>query len=248
MIKNSIKYNFNDFTTKNYRNLIQKAKKKYTFSDYHSFNKNKKIILWRHDVDFSVHRALKFAKIDNDEGIIATYFFLLHSKFYNLLEKEITDLVIEIINLGQEIGIHFDTHYYNIKSEEDLKYYLNFEKLFFNELFKKQIKVFSFHILDENILSLNAEKYAGLINVYSEHFQNKVDYCSDSNGYWQYERFEDVLDKNNSRSLQVLTHPSLWQDTVMSPRERVWKCIDGRTSKTKKWYNDTLEFYNRKNI
>ena len=41
------------------------------------------IALWRHDVDYSPHRALALAKLEAAKGISATYFFQRRSAFYN---------------------------------------------------------------------------------------------------------------------------------------------------------------------
>ncbi len=59
---------------------------------YYNFDKlyssGKRYLILRHDVDFSVDRALELAKIENNYGISSTYFFLLHSDFYNIFEKD----------------------------------------------------------------------------------------------------------------------------------------------------------------
>ena len=55
-------YYFDDFTEDNYRQLIKLAKSNYNFIKYEDYNKKGKNLLWRHDIDFSVHRALKLAR------------------------------------------------------------------------------------------------------------------------------------------------------------------------------------------
>ena len=70
-------YHFEDFTEKNYRKLIKLAKKNYVFKFFNSSNKPP-YVLWRHDVDCSVHRALCLAKIEKELGVKSTYFFHLH--------------------------------------------------------------------------------------------------------------------------------------------------------------------------
>ena len=67
-------------------------------------------ILWRHDVDFSIHRASSLAKIENELGVKATYFLKLHSEFYNLFEKSIFEKVVLLFckteNLKTLVGSH----------------------------------------------------------------------------------------------------------------------------------------------
>ena len=82
------KYRFNDFTLDNYKRLLRIAKKNYSFILFNKISYfEKKSILLRHDVEFSVPIALKMAKIEADLGISSTYFVQLHSDFYNALEK-----------------------------------------------------------------------------------------------------------------------------------------------------------------
>ncbi|MEK6578955.1 MAG: hypothetical protein AABZ55_06990, partial [Bdellovibrionota bacterium] len=177
----------------------------------------------------------------------ATYFLLLHSEFYNLLEKDASHCAREIIRNGHNIGLHFDASYYAITSEEQLEKHLRREQALLEDLFEVRIRSFSFHITDPFTMSCMRQSYAGLLNCYSDFFQKEVTYCSDSNGYWRFKRLEDVL-KDNPKKLQVLTHPALWQDKSMSPRERVWRCIDGRAEKTRNWYNKVLKDSVRDNV
>jgi hypothetical protein len=247
-LNNSEKYHFNDFTTENYRQLIRLAKKNYTFRGFYDFNPEERFILWRHDIDFSVHRAAKLAQVEFEEGIRSTYYLLLHSEFYNLLEKEITDLVFNIIRAGHDIGLHFDAGYYNIQNEDLLEQKLNDERNLIQSVFNVPVKSFCFHITNDFTLSCNKPEYAGLVNAFSEFFQKQIPYCSDSNGYWRYRRLEDVLAKAEDKNLQVLTHPGLWQDEVMSPKQRVYRSADLRSEKMKKWYDDVLKKNGRENI
>ena len=242
---NAEKYHFADFTRANYRRLIRMAKEKYTFRSYTDFQKDKRFILMRHDVDFSVHGACKFAQIESEEGISSTYFLLLHSEFYNLLEREITECVREIIGLGHNIGLHFDSHYYGISDQSELERWLAFETKILEQLFGQKISTFSFHITTPFTKSCSKWQYAGLINPYADYFHKNVGYCSDSNGYWRFQRLEDVLQSAKDECLQVLTHPAWWQDVVMSPMERIHYCVDGRAQKTKEWYEKIAEEYKR---
>jgi len=247
-MKKSTKYLFADFTTKNYAHILDIAKERYTFRNFSSFIGNGKFILWRHDVDFSMHRAKKIAQLEKSKNIKSTYFILLHSEFYNLLEKEIFKSVKYILNLGHEIGLHFDHQFYNIQSTGLLNRYLTFEKKFLEELFGIKISTFSFHITNPFVMQCDEESYAGMINCSSKYLKEEVDYCSDSNGYWRFNRLEDMLLRDSAKPIQVLTHPELWQDEVMSPRKRVWRSIEGRAKKTKHWYNQILKQHERKNI
>lgn len=221
------------------------AKENYTFRSYTDLRKDERFILMRHDVDFSIHGACRFAQIESEEGVSCTYFLLLHSKFYNLLEQEIAECVRKIISLGHTIALHFDSHYYGISMQSELEHWLVFEKYILETLFNQEIQAFSFHINTPFTKSCTEWQYAGLINSYAEYFQESVGYCSDSNGYWRFRRLEDVLRSAQDERLQVLTHPAWWQDTVMSPQERIRYCVDGRARKTEDWYENIAREYQR---
>jgi hypothetical protein len=245
---NCERYHFADFTRENYRRLLRLAKQNYVFRSYTDFARDERFIIWRHDVDFSMHSARKLAQIEAEESVRATYFLYLHSEFYNLLEREITDCVWAILALGHRIGLHFDSHYYGINSEAQFAPLLRREKRILEEFFEQEIKVFSIHIPTPFTLRCRQWQYAGLINTNADYFQTQVGYCSDSNGYWRFRRLEDVLQQATDERLQVLTHPEMWQDTVMSPKQRVYRCIEGRAEKTRQWYDAVLKESGRENI
>lgn len=247
-MRNQDKFFFSDFTLAEYEKLILLAKEHYNFSDYSSFNKDSNEILWRHDVDFSMHAALKLAEIENRANVKATYFLLLHSEFYNLLEKEISVIVKKIIQLGHDIGLHFDTCFYDINNVAQLENKLAFERDILTSLFDVPIKAFSFHNPFDFALSCQAPSYAGMINTYAKVFQSEVGYCSDSNGYWRHKRLKDFLKSPTDKSLQILTHPEWWKKDVHSPFEKVKMCVNGRAEKNLRTYINILEENGRENI
>ncbi len=245
---NATLYHFADFTLGNFRRLIRLAKENYRFRWFTDFDRAERFVLWRHDVDFSVHRAVKMAHVEAEEGVKSTYFLHLHSEFYNLLELEVTRLARELVASGHALGLHFDTHYHGVENQEQLERLLTREKLILEDCFEVEVPVFSFHITSQVTERFSNTEYAGLINAYANYFRREVPYCSDSNGYWRHRRLEEVLQEATDPRLQVLTHPELWQDTVMSPKQRVNRCIAGRAEKTQRWYEDTLRSHGRENI
>lgn len=234
-----------DFTESNYENLLGKIDNKTIF--YDEIDTQSSFALWRHDVDFSVHRAYALACLEKKMNVKATYFIQLGAMFYNIFEEEIKELILNILSLGHQIGLHFDPTQYKINTKEGLEKYLTFEKDILENLLKTQIKVFSFHNPTEEILKYDDFKYAGMINTYAKYFKENVEYCSDSNGYWRYKRLEDFLNEKHTK-IQVLTHPTWWQKEVMSPRNRIQRCIDGRAKNTSKKYDGLLDEYGRENV
>ncbi len=241
-------YHFDDFTLEQYSVLLDFAKEKFNFCDYSNCEEKDNFIIWRHDVDFSIHAALDLAKIENEKGIISNYFILLHSEFYNVFEKEIYEIILNIAKLGHFISLHFDSSFYKIENILDLEQALNFESSILEKLINTKVLSFSFHNPSVRDLTFEADNYAGLNNTYSSFFKKEVGYCSDSNGYWRFKRLKEYLILPDMRNLQILTHPEWWRKEVMSPLEKVNYCIAGRANSNKKLYNQTLADNNRKII
>jgi hypothetical protein len=247
---NSEKYRFADFIMQNYRKMVQAAKQQgFQFKFYNdTFSSEKRQVIWRHDVEFSPFIALEMAEIERDEGIKATYFFQLHGEFYNVLEKEVSDIVYKIKALGHDIGLHFDSHYFDIDNEENLEKYLDMDTRYFNAIFNTDIKAFSFHNTNPFVLACEKEQYAGLINVYSAYFKEHFAYCSDSTGFWRYESLIDVLNNTIVQKLHVLTHDAMWSSEILSPRQRVFTSVDENALRIKQWYDTTLSKFGAKNV
>ena len=243
--------NQEDFTLNHYRELVRLAKQKYYFSkytDWNSFpNQLNRLIWWRHDVDGSINRSVRLAKIEQEEGVNTTYFLNLRSEFYNIFEKSQITLVKEIINLGHDIGLHFDAAFYEIHDINQLELFLEKEVNCLQSMLDVKPVAFSFHSPAPKDFLFEANQYLGLINCYSKRFKEEIGYCSDSNGYWRFRRLYNVLAEAKDSCLQVLTHPECWQDTPMPHRQRIFRCAYERAAATLRTYDITLEQYGRLN-
>jgi len=244
-------YYFEDFTESNYQNILDLIKKNYNtifFSDYKKPGKN---LLLRHDVDMSIHRAYRLAQIESENDVYSTFFLLIHSPYYNIFEEEIYCLINGIIDLGHEIGLHFDFGFYRRRGldQDTILEYMVFEKDILEKMFKRSINAFSFHDPTNEVLEhYIADNYCDMINAYSRYLRDNYSYCSDSNGYWRYHRLENVLMEAKSEKLQVLLHPEWWAPEVMSPRKRVSRCIDGRCKRNHGHYDSQIARDGRLNV
>lgn len=140
---NAERYHFADFTRENYRRLLRLARQTYAFRTYANFGQDECFVLWRHDVDYSVHAAQKMARIEAEEGVVTTYLLHLHNVYYNLLEREVTDCVRDILALGHEIGLHFDTDYHQIADDEQLATWLQREARVLEEFYPIHVKAYN---------------------------------------------------------------------------------------------------------
>ena len=242
------KYNFSDFTEEHYINIIKLEKKKYSFESFTTKTK-KPHVLWRHDVDSSIHRALKLAKIEKKLKVKSTYFLRLHSEWYNIFEKEVYEKINKIIKLGHFIGLHFEHKFYS-KYKHEFKKYIKMEKNIIENTFPTKIDAISFHqpVIKKKWTIPLDNKIIGLVNTYGKKIQKEYYYCSDSNGYWKYKRLIDVLKSNNYSKLQILTHPEIWQKKPMAPRKRYERCANIRSIRTMQRYDKELSDDKRINI
>ena len=224
---NREKYHFDDFTLDNYKRLIELAKEKGFEFILHKdeFVPERKDIIWRHDVEFEPDIALKMAEIESKAGVQATYFFQLHSPYYNLFDEHYSKVFHQIKDWGHHCGLHFDCHYWGIKDEKELDEYIALDNLYLEKNLGIKMDTFSFHNTTPFTQSCLAYRYGGLINVYSSYFKEHYDYCGDSLGYWRFDRLEDVLNDDKIQHLQVLTHDGNWNDEILSPRKRFSKVM-----------------------
>jgi len=240
---------FADFTEAGYRELLRLAKRNYRFVGYGE-EKQDRHLLWRHDLDASMNRALRLAEIEHDEGVKATYFIFPRCLFYNILNQFTKDAAKRIVNLGHDIALHFDpTQYSRGLSRAALLEAISAEC----DLLRRELGVaptaVSFHlygVLKEPMP--DDDRIAGLINAYSKRLRDTYAYVSDSNGVWLYRRLHDVLSEAQEERLQVLTHPEWWTPEVMPPRARLQRAIDGYAAMMGRWYDDIVDKSGRPNL
>ena len=73
-----------DFTLGGYRNLIETFRSNgYAFVDFHNVDPAKSHVILRHDIDFSIKKAVTLAALEAELGVTSTWFVLLRSDMYN---------------------------------------------------------------------------------------------------------------------------------------------------------------------
>jgi hypothetical protein len=96
-----------DFTLVKYKELcttiVESDYTTLTFNRYFSSNSlPDKFVIIRHDVDRKPEQALKMAQIEKDLRITSTYYFRKTSRVFK------PDIIKAIIDLGHEIGYHYE--------------------------------------------------------------------------------------------------------------------------------------------
>lgn len=240
---------FGDFTEARYRDLLRLAKASYQVVDFSTAGASR-TILWRHDCDASMHRALKLAEIEAEEGVKATYFLFPRCLYYNLMSADVAQCVRRIKSLGHDIALHFDPTYYGetLRGQALLQAITRERDLIAGEFGSSPVAI-SFHlfgILDPS--ELEDDIIADMVNAYGRSLRASYGYVSDSNGVWRHQRLKTVLEQATDERLQVLTHPEWWTPEVMPPRARLQRAIDGYASAMGRWYDEITATHDRPNI
>lgn len=241
---------FEDFTELGFRELLRALKQgDYRFCRYGDSFSGRHVI-WRHDVDVSMHRAARLAEIEAEEGAVATYFVNPRCCYYNLLESEIAVLVNRIRDCGHEIGLHFDGKAFGVQnwSLVELETSVARERSLLEMILGVPVRSLSWHNPDmSNLLGFGASVIGGLVNAYGADLRRDYVYCSDSNGYWRFQPMADVIAAGHAR-LHLLTHPEWWTPEPMSPSARIDRAILGRARAVRQDYDDLLVQGGRRNI
>jgi hypothetical protein len=221
------------FTEDEYAELLALAASRYAFVDGIDMGAaDRPSVVWRHDVDYSPHRALRLAEIEHDQGVRCVYHLMTSSRYYNAFEPEITRIIKRIAGLGHHIGVHFDMDVFGENADvspEIVNRRIELEVRIVETLCGKAPTSFSFHNVTVNAERLlHSDTLGGLINLSTRRFFESVRYVSDSNGMWRYDRLRDVLEADPVPRLMVLTHPEWWTPQALTPYQRLERCVAGR--------------------
>jgi hypothetical protein len=234
----------NRFSYTEYKNIIELIKTKWKivdFKDVTAYGLDLFCVL-RHDIEFSVDRALTMARIEADElGVKSTYTVQLRNNTYNALSQKNIEAIQEIKKLGHQVGLHQNPPdmkdgelvKYILKDIETLEHYYDFE-----------VDRFAFHRCGSNPTLL--EKYVEVpnkINCYSKEFFHyfqgerpnklKVHYLADSNHEWKYGYPLNIDYNSYPFKLQLLTHPYSWTDNGYENINNFAKLIKERNREMK---------------
>lgn len=201
-----------DFTYTHYREILENALKAgYQITSFHdstTIDKSKKVLYLRHDVDGNLTKALTMAKIESEMGISATYFLLLNSPLYNLLETRSLAYIQEIKSLGHWLGLHIDPTMcaeMRLNSVSQLVEVLldHFEALIPIE------RVVSFHRPSPEVLN---KEFPQFTSTYEPRFFSQIKYISDSRRMWREGDPCKILKEGRFDQIQLLVHPIWWGD------------------------------------
>lgn len=220
-----------ELTIEAYRRLIELLRSKgYPFCLYHEADNYEKSVILRHDVDFTLKKALEMAEVEHEMGVKSTYFILVTTDFYNIFSKRSYESIMRILSLGHEIGLHFDEKRYDIETVDEMKKYVEMEADLLGKYLNIDIKVVSMHRPSKLCLE-NDIQFDHLINSYSSKYFKSMKYISDSRLHWREDPIE-IIESGKYKKLHILTHPfsyTIDKKTIETKlRDFIIKAIDER--------------------
>jgi len=199
-----------DFSTDHYREIIATIRRSHqtlSFGEVHSLGDAlmdiPRFVIMRHDVEFSVPAALRLAEIDASEGVRSTFFFLQTSD-YNPFEEEEAGGIRRILDLGHDIGLHYDVALFE-RLQVDATAVVGAQIALFEAYFDTTVFAMSSHMPMRSGRTLTIP---GVIDVYDPRYMVDIKYLSDSTQRWR----EGVVTDNLSRHdrIHLLTHEYIW--------------------------------------
>ena len=203
-----------------YRKFLLYLKENRNFVNFNGPPKLAKPLILRHDVDLSLESVLPIAKIENELGIVSTYFIRIAGPYFNLIEDNNLKICRKLIELGHNLGLHAEIRNPDIEIPKIAQQIL-FQRELMQEILQQNIEVFSLH--NPGNLRINffdLKMYLNEFNfAYDELYYSKDRYFSDSNGKWRDpQRMQNAIE-SNPNLVQLLIHPEWWSSQYLEPDE-----------------------------
>lgn len=214
-----------EFTYDSYRQLLELAREgnrsNLRFADAPAADAAGRYFILRHDVDFSPAAALRMAEFEARLGIRATYFLLFSSSFYNLLSAECCAAARRLVELGHEVGLHYDLSCYDMIRRERPLDVLVSQADALAQLSGAPVRSIALH--NPSVYGADVFQHVDrFINAYDPRYTKAIAYYSDSCGAWRDETALLLQRGELPARFQLLIHPIFWDQ---APADR-WARLD----------------------
>lgn len=205
------------FSYDDYKEIIRIIKSTGHQSSYKKAINQDEFIIMRHDVEYSVERAYKLSKVEESMDYVSNYFFQWTNNTYNILSRRNMDMIRDMHERGQHIGLHFALN--GMTDMSQIKLRIEKELDILSDMFGFAVDTFSIHRPSRDVLAENIH-IDGKLNAYQDDFftfaedvnENtpvNVKYMSDANHIWRY-GYPDEKNIKGHKKVQILTHPFAW--------------------------------------
>ena len=205
------------FSFDDYREMLQIIKDTGRACTYEEALGRDSFVIMRHDVEYSVERAYELSKVEESMDFRSHFFFQWTNNSYNILSRRNMDMVKDMHERGQHIGLHYALN--GLTDIEQIRKEIVKEADILSEMFGFEIKDFSIHRPSPDALRADM-KFNKLLNAYQDDFFTFADkvtddtklgvkYMSDANHVWRY-GYPDEKNITGNKKVQILVHPFAW--------------------------------------
>lgn len=206
-----------DFSRAHYREILEAALERgYRCIRYDELEKlapGVKACILRHDIDYMPEWSVHLGAIEADLGVVATYFFQVCARTYNLRERETHAAVRDLAKQGHVLGLHLDiswdedVHWENVprQSREEQELFAAITGVEPCEI----VSVHNPHRFRDDILNREVPEIS---HTYERRYFTDIKYLSDSQGWYEGCPCRIFGDERYER-VQFLTHPYIWPES-----------------------------------
>jgi hypothetical protein len=169
------------------------------------FAKYPKFLLLRHDIDSSPRYALQMARLERRLGVQSSFYILMHSLHYNPAASPHWDALREIVDMGFEVGLHYETDFFENRQLDPLQGVLKDVEALEAILHLKILSVSQHRPASNTFLQRLNEFY---VDAYNEDLMHNVLYISDSGFKWRDKSLLELL--GTADRIHALIHPLTW--------------------------------------
>lgn len=246
----------NNFSYAEYKEIILKILEHLPIVHFNVAHEYTKYCVIRHDVEFSVQRAAKLARIEKELGIESTYVFQICNNNYNTFSHKNKKYISEIISMGHHVGAHIHLGNF-IETYESIESYIIKQCQLLSIALDYPITFFSLHRPIRKHME-NVIRIPGYINLndtafftFTENFNIynlPVLYLADSNHAWKYGNPLDI-DFSKISKMQLNCHPFSWTENgfdnwnnfLILTREKQFEAVESIKEEIKTYPEDLYE-------
>jgi len=173
-----------------------------------------RVLFLRHDIDFHLYGVNTIAEAEKDLGCYATYYVLL-TGYYNALCPENTQILRALVDIGHEIGLHYDLECYPRDVEQSLTR-LRRDTNILSDVIGQPVRTISTHEpfrFPDPFLTLD-----GYLHPQDPRLQEGLTFVSDSCRMWRDETLLRCFGSDPPNRVLLTTHPELWLDGSVNDR------------------------------
>lgn len=183
----------------------------------------------RHDIKVSLKRALYMAEIEHEYNLPATYMVQVQSQLYSLNERNTRIHLLELVQMGHEVGLHFDLAN---DERQDQPFLLIAEKQV-RAACERIEQIICRPVRSLSLYRPVPQLYNGPLlidgRVNADTRDLRTCFLSDSAGYWRDGEPLSKISQPAGPILQILLHPIWWNKTHLSAPDRLQEFFESTT-------------------